>query len=80
MKGLYTPSLEHDSCGIGCIANIDGSKTSDTIQDALSMLENMEHRGGTGSDPDSGDGAGILLQNPHSFFKSLETELTFYLP
>lgn len=80
MKGLYTPSLEHDSCGIGCIANIDGSKTSDTIQDALSMLENMEHRGGTGSDPDSGDGAGILFQNPHSFFKSIEKELGFKIP
>ncbi len=80
MKGLYTPSLEHDSCGIGCIANITGAKSSNTIQDALSMLENMEHRGGTGSDPDSGDGAGILFQNPHSFFKSIEKELDFKIP
>ncbi|MFA0961508.1 glutamate synthase large subunit [Roseivirga sp. BDSF3-8] len=66
-KGLYCPQLEHDACGIGCIVNIDGRREARTIQDALDMLENMEHRGGTGADPETGDGAGILLQMPHDF-------------
>ena len=61
-KTLYKSSFEHDSCGIGAIANIDGRQNHETINDALSMLENMEHRGGTGADPETGDGAGILLQ------------------
>ena len=50
-RGLYTPELEHDACGIGFVANINGSKTNQTLRDALSMLENMEHRGGKGSSP-----------------------------
>ncbi|QSE98870.1 glutamate synthase large subunit [Fulvivirga lutea] len=80
MKGLYTPELEHDSCGIGCIANIDGHASADIIQDALTMLENMEHRGGTGSDPDSGDGAGILMQVPHNYLAKKVSDLGFQLP
>ncbi len=80
MKGLYTPELEHDSCGIGCIANIKGQKSADIIQDALAMLENMEHRGGTGSDPDSGDGAGILMQIPHDYFQNETKTLNITLP
>ena len=80
MKGLYTPELEHDSCGIGCIANIKGIQSSTIVKDALTMLENMEHRGGTGSDPDSGDGAGILLQVPHDFLTSKANELSISLP
>ncbi|MEQ8927245.1 MAG: glutamate synthase central domain-containing protein, partial [Fulvivirga sp.] len=80
MKGLYIPELEHDSCGIGCIANIDGHASSDIIQDALTMLENMEHRGGTGSDPDSGDGAGILMQVPHTYLSNKTLELGFQIP
>lgn len=79
-RGLYTPELEHDSCGIGCIANIDGKKTAQTVQDAIDMLENMEHRGGTGSDPETGDGAGILIQIPHTFFKEECAKLGFELP
>lgn len=61
-KSLYNPAFEHDACGIGSIINIDGKKEYQLIQDALDMLENMEHRGGTGSDAQTGDGAGILLQ------------------
>lgn len=64
-KGLYTPELEHDACGIGFIANINGSRTHQTLGDALTMLENMEHRGGRGASPRTGDGAGVLLQIPH---------------
>ncbi|TRX62763.1 glutamate synthase large subunit [Fulvivirga sp. M361] len=80
MKGLYTPELEHDSCGIGCVANIDGSKTSQIVQEAIDMLENMEHRGGTGSDPETGDGAGIMVQNPHDFLKEECKDLDLELP
>ena len=80
MKGLYTPELEHDSCGIGCVANIDGRKTSEVIQDAIDMLENMEHRGGTGSDPATGDGAGVMIQNPHDYLVEECKKLNIDLP
>ena len=66
-QGLYRPEFEHDSCGTGFIANINGHKSNQIIDDALTMLENMEHRGACGCDPDSGDGAGILIQLPHEF-------------
>lgn len=78
--GLYRPQFEHDSCGIGCIANIDGKRDHKIIQDALDMLENMEHRGGTGSDPETGDGAGIMLQVPHEFLRIKCLELDIELP
>jgi glutamate synthase (NADPH) large chain len=68
-EGLYTPSLEHDACGIGFTANINGTRNHQTLSDALSMLENMEHRGGKGSSAKTGDGAGVLFQLPHEFFK-----------
>lgn len=79
-RGLYTPELEHDSCGIGCIANINGTKDYKIVQDAIDMLENMEHRGGTGCDPDTGDGAGILLQIPHEYLEVKCSELGFNIP
>ncbi|MCA6079005.1 glutamate synthase large subunit [Fulvivirga sedimenti] len=79
-QGLYRPEFEHDACGIGCIANIQGIKGHEIIQDALDMLENMEHRGGTGSDPETGDGAGILIQLPHDFLRIKCLELGFDLP
>ncbi len=66
-KGLYCPELEHDSCGIGFVANLKGRKSHDVIKNALVMLENMEHRGGTGFDVCCGDGAGVLIQIPHAF-------------
>ena len=67
-KGLYRPEFEHDSCGIGFVANLKGVKSHEIVENALSMLCNMEHRGGTGYDVASGDGAGILIQIPHEFF------------
>lgn len=67
---LYDPSLDHDSCGIGMIADLTGTKSFQTISDALHVLERMEHRGATGSDPDTGDGAGILIQIPDQFLRS----------
>jgi glutamate synthase (NADPH) large chain len=79
-KTLYVPSLEHDSCGIGFVANLKGKKSHDIIEDAITMLENMEHRGGCGCEPDAGDGAGILIQTPHSFFVEESKRLGFTLP
>ncbi|MDH5380035.1 MAG: glutamate synthase large subunit [Cyclobacteriaceae bacterium] len=78
--GLYTPEMEHDSCGIGCIANINGSKSHKVLSDALEMLRRMEHRGGRGADPKSGDGAGVLIQIPHLFYKEETAKLGWELP
>ncbi|MFK7773214.1 MAG: glutamate synthase large subunit [Saprospiraceae bacterium] len=79
-KGLYIPQLEKDSCGTGLIANLKGEKTHQLVEDALVMLQNMEHRGACGSEPNTGDGAGILLQTPHEFFVKKCQELGFNLP
>ncbi|MBV6643821.1 MAG: glutamate synthase large subunit [Cyclobacteriaceae bacterium] len=79
-KTLYTPELEHDSCGVGCVVNINGRKSHKTVKDALTMLKNMEHRGATGSDPETGDGAGVLIQIPHPFFKQELREFGMNLP
>lgn len=74
-KTLYNRRFEHDACGIGAIANINAKATHQTIDDALTMLENMEHRGGTGADPETGDGAGILIQLNTSNVKCLTKDL-----
>lgn len=66
-QGLYRPEFEHDSCGVGFITQIEGVRSHNIVADALTILENMEHRGACGCDPESGDGAGILLQIPHEF-------------
>ena len=78
--GLYCGSLEHDSCGIGFIADLNGNKSHSIIENALSMLECMEHRGGTGFDKNSGDGAGILMQIPHDFFSAIFSRKGTNLP
>lgn len=67
-NGLYRPEFEHDACGVGFVAHVRGEKSHQQIMDAMIMLENMEHRGACGCDPDSGDGAGIMFQIPHQFF------------
>ena len=79
-KGLYDPQFEHDSCGVGCITNFKGIKSHAIVKDALTMLENMEHRGATGSDPDTGDGAGILIQIPHDFLEEQLQTFGILLP
>lgn len=79
-EGLYHPRFEHDSCGVGFIANIKGRKSHQLISDALTMLERMEHRGACGCEPNTGDGAGILIQVPHEFFISECRKLGFKLP
>ncbi len=70
-KNLYDPSFEHDACGVGMVADLTGVATNATVLDALTILENLEHRGATGSDVESGDGAGILLQMPDAFVRSV---------
>lgn len=79
IQGLYRSEFEHDSCGIGGVVNVKGIKSHETISDALLMLSNMEHRGGRGSDPKTGDGAGILIQMPHPFLKEVTNRLGFTL-
>ncbi len=78
--GLYHPSFEHDSCGVGFIANIKGHKSHQLVSDALTMLERMAHRGACGCEPNTGDGAGILIQIPHEFFTDECHKLGFKLP
>lgn len=68
-QGLYDPCFEHDACGIGTIVNIDGEKSHEILSDCLTILEKLEHRGGTGADERTGDGAGVLFNIPHKFFK-----------
>ncbi len=70
IKGLYVPQLEKDSCGTGLIANLNGLTSHQLVSDALTMLENMEHRGACGCEPNTGDGAGILTHIPHDIFVS----------
>jgi glutamate synthase (NADPH) large chain len=79
-QGLYRDAFEHDSCGIGAVVNVKGVKSHETISDALFMLSNMEHRGGRGSDPKTGDGAGILIQIPHTFLKEVTLRAGFEIP
>ena len=79
-RGLYDPSLEHDSCGVGFIADIKGRKSHQIVEDGLTILLNLEHRGAVGADPRAGDGAGILVQIPHKFFAKKARELGFELP
>src|ERR1700746_4070470 len=79
-EGLYDPALEKDSCGVGFIANIKGKKSHQIVADALNILCNLEHRGAVGADPRFGDGAGILVQIPHAFFKRKAAEIGFQLP
>ena len=70
-KGLYRPEFEHDNCGIGAIVNIKGKRSHKLVDDALSIVENLEHRAGKDAEGKTGDGVGILTQIPHKFFKKI---------
>jgi glutamate synthase (NADPH/NADH) large chain len=78
--GLFDPTLEKDSCGVGFIADIKGRKSHKIIEDALTILLNLEHRGAVGADPRAGDGAGILVQAPHKFLAKKAAALGIKLP
>ncbi|MBF0614054.1 MAG: glutamate synthase large subunit [Magnetococcales bacterium] len=78
-QGLYDPALEHDACGVGFVARIDGKKTHDVVRMGLSVLVNLTHRGAAGSDPLTGDGAGIMIQIPDAFLRA-QAKLKLPLP
>ncbi|MGE0359521.1 MAG: glutamate synthase large subunit [Vicinamibacterales bacterium] len=70
-QGLYRASDEHDACGVGFVAHVKGRRSHAIVRDALTLLVNLEHRGASGSDPDTGDGAGILVQMPDRFLRAV---------
>ncbi len=78
--GLYNPQSEHDACGMGFVANLEGQKSRKIIKSALEVLHRLSHRAGAGADPETGDGAGILIQIPHRFFKSEGLRLGLDMP
>jgi glutamate synthase domain-containing protein 1 len=79
-QGLYDPRFEHDACGIGFVADISGHKSHDIVLKGVQILINLTHRGACGCDPQTGDGAGILMQIPHAFFQRECSRLGFELP
>ena len=79
-QGLYDPAHEHDACGIGFVASISGHKSHDIIRKGIQVLLNLAHRGACGCDPETGDGAGVLIQIPHEFFARECDKLGFSLP
>ena len=79
-QGLYNPAHEHDACGIGFVASINGEKSHDIIAKGIQVLLNLAHRGACGCDPETGDGAGVLIQIPHKFFAGECEKLGFTLP
>src|SRR3954454_3271506 len=76
-QGLYNPVYEHDSCGVAMVADMHGRRSRDIVDKAITALLNMEHRGAQGAEPNTGDGAGILLQVPDAFFRAV---VDFELP
>jgi len=79
-QGLYEPGQEHDACGIGLVVNIRGERSHDIISQAITVLINLSHRGGAGSEDNSGDGAGILLQIPDRMFRTICPSIGIHLP
>ena len=79
-QGLYDPQFEHDACGLGFVVNMKGKKSHQLVSDALQILVNLDHRGAVGCEPNTGDGAGILIQVPHDFFVTEAARLGFKLP
>jgi glutamate synthase (NADPH) large chain len=79
-QGLYDPRHEHDACGMGFVVNLNGEKSHEIIRKGIEILINLTHRGACGCDPETGDGAGILIQIPHEFFARECAELGFSLP
>jgi len=79
-QGLYDPRFEHDACGVGFVVNMNGQRSHDIIQKGLKILENLDHRGACGCDPQTGDGAGILMQIPHAFLQKECAQLDITLP
>ena len=79
-QGLYDPDYEHDSCGVGFVANIKGRKSHQTIEDGLTILKKLVHRGACGCEENTGDGVGMLVQMPHKFFSRVCQQSNIELP
>jgi len=73
--GLYDPAYEHDACGVAFVARLSGDPTHETVQRAIAALENLEHRGAAGADPNTGDGAGMIMQMPHALLRGVIGEV-----
>ena len=76
-QGLYHPANEHDACGVAFVVDMHGRKSRDIVEKAITALVNLEHRGAAGAEPNTGDGAGILIQVPDRFFREV---VDFELP
>ena len=70
-QGLYDPQFEHDACGVGFVVDIKGRKSNAIVKQGIQVLKNLDHRGASGAEVNTGDGAGILLQMPHTFLKKV---------
>jgi glutamate synthase (ferredoxin) len=79
-QGLYDPQFEHDSCGVGFVVNMKGKKSHEIVEQALTILVNLDHRGACGCESNTGDGAGILMQTPHKFLSKVAGALNIKLP
>jgi len=79
-QGLYDPIFEHDSCGVGFVCNIKGEPSNTIVKQGVEVLHRLSHRGAVGSDPKTGDGAGVLIQTPHDFFKKVAKDIHIDLP
>ena len=79
-QGLYDPQFEHDACGVGFVVNMKGAKSHEIIEQALTILVNLDHRGACGCEPNTGDGAGILMQIPHKFLGKVAAAQGLALP
>jgi glutamate synthase (NADPH) large chain len=79
-QGLYDPAFEHDACGVGFLVHLKGQRSHQIVQDGILALENLDHRGASGSEPNTGDGAGLLIQVPDAFFRHECAALNIHLP
>jgi len=79
-SGLSSPKREHAACGVGFVARVDGHRTRETVEEGLEVLRNLDHRGASGGDPETGDGGGILLQIPDAFLRRECASLNVELP
>src|ERR1035437_4300585 len=79
-QGLYDPWFQHEACGVGFVVDLHGRKSHQILQQALQVLTNLDHRGAAGSEPNTGDGAGVLLQLPHKFFAEISKKARITLP
>src|SRR5436190_2815143 len=79
-QGLYDPQFEHDSCGVGFVVHMKGRKSHEIVQQALTILVNLDHRGACGCEANTGDGAGILMQVPDKFLRKVTSASGFVLP